>query len=140
MLTNYQIDLVIAAENDIREAITNYYGSHTQEISKILEEVGAGQDVDIEEAAEEDIDVSEVAEESQKAPIVKVVNLILNEAMKRRASDIHVEPCEKSLKVRYRIDGNLQEALTLPKKNQNAVTARLKIMSKLGLRRMAVSK
>jgi len=133
MLTNYQIDLVIAAENDMREAITNYYGSHTQDISKILEEVGAASDTNIEEEAEEEIDVSEVVEESQKAPIVKVVSLILNEALKRRASDIHVEPCEKSLKVRYRIDGNLQDALTLPKKNQNAVIARLKIMSKLDI-------
>lgn len=133
MLTSYQIDLVIAAENDLREAITNYYGSHTQDMSKILEGVGSGPDVDIEEEAEEEINVSEVAEESQKAPIVKVVSLILNEALKRRASDIHVEPREKSLKVRYRIDGSLQDALTLPKKNQNAVIARLKIMSKLDI-------
>ena len=64
---------------------------------------------------------------------MKVVSLILNEAIKKRASDIHIEPCEKFLKVRYRIDGSLHDVLTLPKKNQNAVIARLKIMSKLDI-------
>jgi len=132
ILTNYKIDPVIATENDIKEAIANYYGAHTQEISKLLEEMPQD-DVEVEGEEEEQIDVSEVAEESQKAPIVKVVSLILNEAMKRRASDIHIEPSEKYLRVRYRIDGTLHEALTLPKKNQNAVIARVKIMSKLDI-------
>ncbi len=133
ILTNYKIDLVIATENDIKEAINNYYGSHGLEISKILEDVP--EDIEIEKAEDEEerIDVSEVAEESQKAPIVKVVSLMLNEALKRRASDIHIEPSEKFLRVRYRIDGNLHDVLTLPKKNQNAVIARLKIMSKLDI-------
>lgn len=137
MLTKYQIDPIIATENDIKEAINTYYGSHSQEISKILEEAGSSEAALEEEvegmSEEEKVDVSEVAEESQKAPIVKVVSLILNGAMKRRASDIHIEPCEKHLRVRYRVDGALQEALTLPKKNQNAVIARIKIMSKLDI-------
>ncbi|MFA6141782.1 MAG: GspE/PulE family protein [Candidatus Omnitrophota bacterium] len=132
ILTNYKIDPVIATENDIKEAIASYYGTHTQEISKLLEEMPQ-EDVEVTEEEEEKIDVSEVAEESQKAPIVKVVGLILNEAMKRRASDIHIEPSEKFLRVRYRVDGTLHEALTLPKKNQNAVIARVKIMSKLDI-------
>jgi len=132
ILTSYDIDPVIATENDIREAITNYYGMHSQEISKLLSEVPQDE-IEMASDEEEKIDVSEIAEESQKAPIVKVVSLIINEAMKRRASDIHIEPCEKFLRVRYRVDGNLHEALTLPKKNQNAVLARLKIMSKLDI-------
>lgn len=133
-LTNFKIDPVISTENDIKEAINDYYGIHTQEISKILEEM-PNEDLEIEksEDSEEKVDVSEVTAESQKAPIVKVVSLILNEALKRRASDIHIEPYEKSLKVRYRIDGTLRDALTLPKKNQNAVIARVKIMSKLDI-------
>ena len=133
MMTHFKIDLVIAPENEIREAINSYYGTkvETQEIAKILEDVKPGEDVEIVE--EEKIDVSEVTEESQKAPIVKVVSLILNEAIKKRASDIHIEPCEKFLKVRYRIDGSLHDVFTLPKKNQNAILARLKIMSKLDI-------
>ncbi len=133
MLTNYKIEPVIAMENDIKEAINKYYGVHAQEISSIIEEMPAADDIEVEGGEEEKIDVSATAEESQSAPIVKVVSLTLNEALKRRASDIHIEPCEKSLRIRYRIDGNLVEALTLPKKNQNAVIARIKIMSKLDI-------
>jgi type IV pilus assembly protein PilB len=133
MITHFKIDVAIAQENDIKEAISFYYGTkaETQEISKILEEVKPGDEVEMIE--DERIDVSEVTEESQKAPIVKVVSLILNEEIKKRASDIHIEPCEKFLKIRYRIDGNLHDVLTLPKKNQNAVLARLKIMSRLDI-------
>lgn len=131
ILTNYKIDPVIATENAIKEAINIYYGAHTQEMSKILEEAGSS-DMEIVEE-EEHLNVSEVTEESKSAPIVKVVSLILNEAMRKRASDIHIEPAEKFLRVRYRIDGSLRDALTIPKKNQNAVLARLKIMSKLDI-------
>ena len=129
-LTNYQIEPIIAMENDIRDAISTYYGSQTIEMSKIME--GVIPDIEVEQE-EDKIDVSVVAEESKSAPIVKIVGLILNEALKRRASDIHIEPCEKNLRVRYRIDGALHDVLTLPKKNQNAVLARLKIMSRLDI-------
>ncbi len=133
-LTSYQIQPIIATESDIKEALSHYYGMETQDITEMLGEAGPSDDLQVEKDDEDEkIDVSEVVEESKKAPIVKVVNLILNEAMKRRASDIHIEPREKVLKVRYRVDGNLQEALTLPKKNQNAIIARLKIMSKLDI-------
>ena len=133
-ITNYQIQPIIATENDIKEAINIYYSTVTQDISEMLDEAGSSDALEVEDiTGEEKIDVSEVVEESKKAPIVKVVNLILNEAMKRRASDIHIEPREKVLKVRYRVDGNLQDAITLPKKNQNAVIARLKIMSNLDI-------
>jgi type IV pilus assembly protein PilB len=133
-LTNYQIQPIIASENDIKEAINDYYGAAVEDISDMLEETDVSDIMEVEKGeGEEHINVSEVAEESKKAPIVKVVNLILNEAMKRRSSDIHIEPREKILMVRYRVDGNLEDALTLPKKNQNAIIARLKIMSGLDI-------
>lgn len=132
-ITNFQIQPIIATEADIKEAIHSYYGMETQDITQMLEGSAEGESVEVERDEEEKIDVSEVVEESQRAPIVKIVNLILNEAMKRRASDIHIEPREKALRVRYRIDGNLQEAFLLPKKNQNAIIARLKIMSKMDI-------
>ncbi|MDD5135864.1 MAG: GspE/PulE family protein [Candidatus Omnitrophica bacterium] len=141
MLTKFQIDPVIATENDIKEAINNYYGGHAQEIAKILEEIPQeGVEIKDEgaEEAEEELDIGEMAEESKSAPIVKIVSLILNEAMKRRASDIHIEPCEKSLRIRYRIDGTLHDAFTLPKRNQSAIVARLKIMSKLDITEMRI--
>ena len=77
--------------------------------------------------------MSALTEESKKAPIVKMVDLILAEALKKRASDVHIEPTEKELRIRYRIDGSLQEAFSLPKRNQNAVLTRLKIMSRLDI-------
>ena len=133
MMTNFKIDLAIASENEIKDAINLYYGATVkpQLISEILEEVKPGDELEIVE--DEKIDVTDITEESLKAPVVKVVSLILNEAIKKRASDIHIEPCEKFLKVRYRIDGSLHDVFTLPKKNQNAVLARLKIMSKLDI-------
>ena len=135
MLTNYNIEPIIATENDVKEALNNYYGVHVQDIAKAFEDVDLT-DMEVlkgKEEEEERVDVGEVQEASQSAPIVKVVNLILNEAMKKRASDIHIESCEKYLRVRYRVDGSLHDALNLPKKNQNAVLARLKIMAKLDI-------
>ena len=133
MITHFKVDIAIAPESDIKEAINSYYdvAAHAPETSNALEDAGSESDAEFYE--EEKIDVTEITEESQKAPIVKVVSLILNEAIKKRASDIHVEPCEKFLKIRYRIDGNLHDVFTLPKKNQNAIIARLKIMSRLDI-------
>lgn len=133
-LTNYQIQPIIAAENDIKDAINTYYGAPVQDLSSMIDQADLPEDIEVEkEDEDEKINVSEMTEESKKAPIVKVVNLILNEAMKKRSSDIHIEPREKNLVVRYRVDGTLQDALSLPKRNQNAVIARLKIMSGLDI-------
>lgn len=135
ILTKHDIDPVVATEQDIKEAISNYYGTQS-EMADILQEAKErkeGEEEELEVVEEEEIDVATLAEESKKAPIVKMVDLILAEALKKRASDIHIEPCEKELRIRYRIDGRLQDALVVPKRNQNAILARLKIMSKLDI-------
>ena len=133
LLTNYKIDPVIATAEDIRLAHEAYYGSAGRD--QVLDDASAWNvgDDDVEIIEERGFDTDEVYGETEKAPIIKMVDLILNEAMSKRASDIHVEPCEKHLRVRYRIDGELHEAFKLPKKNQNAIIARLKIMSKLDI-------
>lgn len=133
MITNHEIDPVIATDQDIKDSIGNYYSSQSEMTDIIEEAEKRGDEEELEVIEEEEIDVMQLAEESKKAPIVKMVDLILAEALKKRASDIHIEPCEKELRIRYRIDGNLQEALTVPKRNQNAILARLKIMSKLDI-------
>lgn len=125
-----KLTIVIAADNAIKDAFVSVFGTPGEDIAKVIEGVKTD---DVEVIEEDRLDLEEVVEESKKAPIVKIVSLILNEALKRRASDIHIEPCENDLRVRYRIDGALQETLRLPKKNQNAVIARLKIMSKLDI-------
>ncbi len=132
-LTKYEIDLVIAVESDIDNAIAAYYGgSQDADIAKIIEQDHPVEELEIVDD-EEKIDISQVTAESKKAPIVKIVSMMLNEALNRRASDIHIEPQDKTLRVRFRIDGKLQEAFSLPKGNQNAVIARLKIMSVLDI-------
>ncbi|MBN1872224.1 MAG: Flp pilus assembly complex ATPase component TadA [Candidatus Omnitrophica bacterium] len=130
VVTNCEIDSVLATESEIRETIDKYYGSGSADMAKILEEV---KDEDVEVVGQEEIDISTLTEESKKAPIVKMVELMLAEALKKRASDIHIEPCERDLRIRYRVDGKLHEAFRLPKRNQNAVLARIKIMSKLDI-------
>jgi len=124
------IDIVIAAGNDIQDALAKTFGASTEDLSAVIKNAGTE---NVEVIEEEKLDISEVTAESQSAPIVKIVSLILNEALRGRASDIHIEPGERDLRVRYRIDGTLREALRLPKKNQKAVIARLKIMSKLDI-------
>jgi type IV pilus assembly protein PilB len=94
-------------------------------------------DLDVEDLElvqdDDDVDVGELARESEDAPVVKLVNLILTDAVKRVASDIHVEPYEKEFRVRYRIDGVLYEVMKPPMKLRNAITSRLKIMSELDI-------
>ncbi len=81
----------------------------------------------------EEIDVVELEKAAEDAPVVKLVNLILIDAIKKGASDIHIEPYEKAFRVRYRIDGVLHEEMKPPMKLKNAITSRLKIMAELDI-------
>ena len=134
ILTKYEVDPVLATDKDIKEAIAAYYGEETLSINKIMQEAGS-EDVEVMSPNEDEerFDVSELAIESQKAPILKMVDVIVSEALKRRASDIHIEPLEKDMRIRYRIDGALNEFLHLPKSNQAAVLTRVKIMSDMDI-------
>ncbi len=129
-LTGYNIQAVVAAEDAIRRAIDKYYDQSTS-----LEDVmGDFDDSDIDLIQDEDdIDIGELAKASEDAPVVKLVNLILTDAVKKEASDIHVEPYEKSFRVRYRIDGVLYEVMKPPMKLKNAILSRMKIMSELDI-------
>ncbi len=129
-LTGYNIQAVVAAEDAIRRAIDKYYDQSTS-----LEEVmGDFDDSDIDLIQDdEDVDIGELAKASEDAPVVKLVNLILTDAVKKVASDIHIEPYEKSFRVRYRIDGLLYEVMKPPIKLKNAILSRVKIMSELDI-------
>jgi len=133
-LTNYNIDLVIASESDIENAINEYYRKEEHELNlqDIMTDDEGADSIELVEG-DGQAQSTDVSDESNKAPIVKLVAMILNEALANRASDIHVEPQERSLRVRYRVDGQLHESIVVPKKNQNAILARLKIMSKLDI-------
>ncbi len=129
-LTGYNIQPVVAAEDAIRRAIDQYYDQ-----SSSLEDVmGDFDDSEIDLVTDQDeIDAAELAKASEDAPVVKLVNLILTDAIKKNASDIHVEPYEKTFRVRYRIDGVLYEVMKPPMKLKNAITSRVKIMSELDI-------
>jgi len=129
-LTGYNIQPVVASEDAIKRAIEKHY-----EQADVLDEVMAGfddSDIDLVQG-EEELDAGELGREAEDAPVVKLVNLILTDAVKRSASDIHVEPYEKSFRVRYRIDGVLYEVMKPPLKLKNALTSRIKIMSELDI-------
>jgi len=129
-LTGYNIQAVVASEDSIRRAIDRYYDK-----SSSLEDVmGDFDDSDIDLVHDrDDVDVGELAKASEDAPVVKLVNLILTDAVKKSASDIHIEPYEKHFRCRYRIDGVLYEVMKPPMKLKNAITSRVKIMSELDI-------
>jgi type IV pilus assembly protein PilB len=129
-LTGYNIQPVVASEEAIKRAIDKHYDQSTS-----LEDViGDFDDSDIDLVQDEDdIDIGELAKASEDAPVIKLVNLVLTDAVKKNASDIHIEPYEKSFRVRYRIDGVLYEVMKPPMKLKNAMISRLKIMSELDI-------
>jgi type IV pilus assembly protein PilB len=129
-LTGYNIQPVVASEDAIKRCIEGLY-----EQADALEEVMAGfddSDIDV-ISIEDDVDTSELGRAAEDAPVVKLVNLILTDAIKKACSDIHIEPYEKSMRVRYRIDGVLYEVMKPPLKLKNALTSRVKIMSELDI-------
>jgi len=136
-MTGYKVEPVVAAETGIRGAIDRYYGStHAIELKKVMEdlseEAGTGTDLEVLEE-EQDLDLATLEEESEQAPVVKLVNIVLTDAIKRGASDIHIEPYEKEYRVRYRIDGILYEMMHPPLKLKEAITSRVKIMARLDI-------
>jgi type IV pilus assembly protein PilB len=134
-MTGYRVEPVVAAEDQIKSAIDQYYGStHAIELKKVMEEVSEDAETDLEVLEEEeDLDLDTLEQESETAPVVKLVNIILTDAIKRGASDIHIEPYEKDYRVRYRIDGVLYEMMHPPLKLKEAITSRIKIMARLDI-------
>lgn len=137
VLTDFEIDPVISTEREIIDAINTYYGIEGAQFTEILQEAETATEEEaivVSEAKEEStVNIEEAAQLSKLQPIVKIVNLMISEALEKRASDIHIEPQEDKMRIRYRIDGVMREAFQLPKKDQNAVLTRLKIMSGLDI-------
>ncbi len=131
-LTGYNVEVVVASESQIARAIERYYASGAE---SSYDEVMSGFDEgDIEFGDdEESLNVLDLEKSAEDAPVVKLVNLMLVDAIKRGASDIHIEPYEKDFRVRYRIDGALYEVMKPPFKLKAAVLSRVKIMSSLDI-------
>jgi type IV pilus assembly protein PilB len=130
-LTQYNIEPVVASEPAIDEAITRYY-DQAPDLTELVGEFEA-EDIDFAADSEDDFNVVDLEKQSGEAPVVKLCNMILLAAIKKKASDIHIEPYEKEFRIRYRVDGILYEEMRPPKKLQNAITSRVKIMANLDI-------
>lgn len=129
-LTRKAILVHVARESSIKEVIRRYYENEDfEEVLGILREEADTQSVD----AAEDSDYALIDGAAEQAPVVKLVNLILMDAIRKYASDIHIEPYEKSMRVRFRLDGVLYEIMRPPLQMKNAIISRLKIMSRLDI-------
>ncbi len=135
LLTGLDIEPLLASENAISKAIeTHYETNHAAELRKFRDGLGVGADASLEIVEEEEKgDITKLESDAKLPPVVQIVNHIFTEAIAKGASDIHIEPYEDRARVRYRIDGLLYEALTLPLKYKDGVISRVKVLTKMDI-------
>lgn len=136
IVTGCDVRPVVSTENSIQEAIRRNYNKEGQAMSDLMDNIGSdGESLSIEEIGNEDAyDLSDPSViEGTDSPVVKLVNMMIYQALREKASDIHIEPYEKRIRVRYRCDGRLREVLSPPKRMLNAIVSRIKIMSELDI-------
>jgi type IV pilus assembly protein PilB len=133
-----QLDVVpmIATEKSVAEALSGVHGGvginqALRDVVKEAEKPAEG--VEVQAKVSEEIDIDRLATDSEDAPVIKIVNLIMVQAIREKASDIHIEPFQNSLKLRYRVDGDLTAAESPPKALQLAITSRIKILAGLNI-------
>jgi type IV pilus assembly protein PilB len=133
-MTGFNVEPVVASEAAISDAISRFYGgAHTngEELTNLMRDLV---EEELELAPDDaEMDAQALEKAAEEAPIIKLVNLILTDSVKRGASDIHIEPYETELRVRFRIDGMLQTVMMPPMKVKDAMTSRMKIMAKLDI-------
>ncbi|RLE16231.1 MAG: type IV-A pilus assembly ATPase PilB [Acidobacteria bacterium] len=134
-ITNLNIEPVVASEYSIRKAIEKYYETEAaMELRRVMEDLAEIDEEELEVIEDEDdLDIESLEASSVEAPVVRLVNSLLTDAVRKGASDIHIEPYEKELRIRFRIDGILHEIMKPPLKMRDAICSRIKIMSKLDI-------
>jgi len=125
MVVNKNIEIKIGMPSDVENTIEKFYGGGKSAMGQIVEGLG--------EASGEEEDVEHLKDLASEAPVIRLVNMIMQRAVESRASDIHIEPFENRLKVRYRLDGVLHEVESPPARSTAAVISRIKIMAKLNI-------
>ena len=128
--TGYEVKAVLGAESEIMDVLERFYGSAASTLGRIIEGIDEGS---LENLSDEIEDIEQLKDLASEAPVIRLVNLLISKAIESRASDIHIEPFEKDLKIRYRIDGILHDVESPPKKLKAALISRVKIMSKLNI-------
>lgn len=130
-ITGCKIQTVVSTPSEIEETITDFFASLTaKDLEKLIKQ--SKEEVRI-ITKKETVDLDKAIRQAEEAPIINIVNSVLSRSIKERASDIHIEPFEKELKIRYRIDGILYPVASFPKKVQNAVISRVKILSEMDI-------
>jgi type IV pilus assembly protein PilB len=139
-MTGFNVEPVVATEASILEALDKYYGTpHAIELKKVYDEIAQGDresfELDLEAGidSEEKVSIDELQRSTEEAPIIKLVNLVLSESLKKGASDVHIEPYEKDFRIRFRIDGILYNIMNPPLRLKDAITSRIKIMAKMDI-------
>ena len=136
-MTGFNIEPVVASESSILAGIEKSYGGpkeKEEDLETVMQSMSEMNESDVElQAEEQQMELSQLERAADEAPVVKLVNIVLGDAVKRGASDIHIEPYEKEFRVRFRIDGVLQSIMSPPMKLKDAITSRLKIMAKLDI-------
>jgi type IV pilus assembly protein PilB len=136
-ITRHDIEPVIVGEYTLRKHLDQYYAVREDEgntLNQLLESIeGTDDDVELLEDKDDDVNVAALQAQIDDAPVVKLINGLLTDAVLRGASDIHIEPFEKEIRVRYRIDGVLREIMKPPMKMKAALTSRVKILSQLNI-------
>jgi type IV pilus assembly protein PilB len=131
-LTGMNIVPVVAPEKEVQALLQKFAQDATQGLEDILKDVGES-DIEVDIQEQEDVSLDEMLEKAEDAPVVRIVNSIMVEAIRKHASDIHIEPMERTIRLRYRIDGVLYESPSPPKQLQSAITSRIKIMADLDI-------
>ena len=129
-ITQYNIEPVVAAESAIEDAILRYYDKGP-DLDEMIGEFD--EEVDFGTTEDDSVNIVDLENQAGEAPVVKLCNAVLLSAIKKKASDIHVEPYEKTFRIRYRVDGILHEQMRPPLSLRNAITSRLKIMASLDI-------
>jgi type IV pilus assembly protein PilB len=134
-MTGYQVEPVVAPESSIQEAIERHFGTQQSlELQKVYDELSAETDeYELSFSEKQKVDIEELEKSSSEAPIIKLVNIVLADSLRRNASDIHLEPYEGEFRVRFRVDGMLYNVMKPPFQLREAIVSRLKIMANLDI-------
>ncbi|MBI2438451.1 MAG: Flp pilus assembly complex ATPase component TadA [Lentisphaerae bacterium] len=128
-MTGLNVMPVVAVEREVRELLQKSAEKSAPGLEDMLRNAMESEEVEVGQQQQEELSLDQMLESAEGAPVIRIVNSIIVEAMRRLASDIHIEPMEKTLRLRYRIDGDLYEMPGPPKNLQSAIISRFKIMS-----------
>jgi type IV pilus assembly protein PilB len=132
-ITRHEIEPVVVGEFTLREHLEAYYEAEDDRMAELLSDFIQEDDMEFVEDEKEEISIAALQEQVDAAPVVKFINGLLTDAVVKGVSDIHIEPYEKDIRVRYRIDGTLREVMNPPMKMRAALTSRIKILADLNI-------